>query len=89
MRSQTRATLAIVPAERGDSGVGYRPCSVCGRDITGIERRYVTVAEAAVMYGVSTDWIYRNPKIKKAKDGPRFVRVNLKSLDDYFREREN
>jgi hypothetical protein len=49
----------------------------------------VTVEVAAAMYSVSVDWLYRNKAIKRSKDGSRMVRINLQSLDDYFRNRES
>lgn len=50
---------------------------------------YITVERAAAIYGVSRDWIYRNKHIVKMKAGSRMVRVQVESLNRYFKEREH
>lgn len=49
--------------------------------------KWITAREASERYSVSLDWLYRNDKLVCMRDGRRFVRFSVASLDQYFAER--
>jgi hypothetical protein len=53
------------------------------------EPEYLTIQEAARVYSVSTDWLYRNTRIPRVTLGARMVRIEKRAMDAYFNEHRN